>query len=232
MGALPAAHLHPHCPWSLPSRPVSGASRDTDAPTFLDFQFRLKITPGLCDSVRRSDERQGRPGAQEIYGQESPTCVPTLVLPPLRLVSSAGWGPSGAGVPRWHRTGLRKFCVRREPRMLGAPCGDRKQERRVVESLGLYVGRLWRGCDVHALCHGVLCAVALTLWPEECLSLRKRCRRGERARAPLRDETRGQRQSAHKAKAYTSIVLTFLRVQSSSTPTEVSRACCAGMINS
>ena len=108
MGALPAAHLHPHCPWSLPSRPVSGASRDTDAPTFLDFQFRLKITPGLCDSVRRSDERQGRPGAQEIYGQESPTCVPTLVLPPLRLVSSAGWGPSGAGVPRRHRTGLRK----------------------------------------------------------------------------------------------------------------------------
>ena len=87
---------------------ISGASRDTDAPTFLDFQFRLKITPGLCDSVRRSDERQGRPGAQEIYGQESPTCVPTLVLPPLRLVSSAGWGPSGAGVPRRHRTGLRK----------------------------------------------------------------------------------------------------------------------------
>ena len=217
MGALPSAHFQPRSPLALP--PL-GPLVTPMPPRFQDFHFRLKITPGLCHSVRRSDERQGRPGAQEIYGQESPTCVSTLVLPPLRLVSSAGWGPSGAGVPRRHRTGL-NVCVRREPRMLGAPCGDREQERRVVGSLGLYVRRLWRGCDVHAPCHSVLGAVALPLWPEQCLSLRKRCRRGERARAPLRDETRGQWQSAHKAKAYTSIVLTFLRVQSSSTPTEV-----------
>ena len=229
MGALPSAHFQPRSPLALP--PL-GPLVTPMPPRFQDFQFPLKITPGLCHSVRRSDERQGRPGAQEIYGQESPTCVSTLVLPPLRLVSSAGWGPSGAGVPSRHRTGCENVCVRREPRMLGAPCGDRKQERRVVGSLGLHVRRLWRGCDVHAPCHSVLGAVALPLWPEQCLSLRKRCRRGERARAQLRDETRGQWQSAHKAKAYTSIVLTFLRVQSSSTPTEVSRACCAGMINS
>ena len=105
MGALPSAHFQPRSPLALP--PL-GPLVTPMPPRFQDFHFCLKITPGLCHSVRRSDERQGRPGAQEIYGQESPTCVSTLVLPPLRLVSSAFWGPSGAGVPRRQRTGLRK----------------------------------------------------------------------------------------------------------------------------